>query len=97
METRWRAATAEQPSAPGDALVVEVVDEAQPQRGLRAVSGSGAISASKRADVVVSSVATAGTSSVGSSRRRARWASIAAVVVTRYSQARRWSAWRSRG
>ena len=37
VETRWRAATTEQPSAARDGVVVEVVDEAQPQGGLRAV------------------------------------------------------------
>ena len=47
VETRWRAATVGAAEPVGDALVVEVVDEAQPQRGLRAVSVSGAISASK--------------------------------------------------
>ena len=97
METRWRAASGEQPSARGDAVVVEVVDEAQPQR----VLGGGRERGDQRLEgaVVVLGLdgAAAGGSSVGSSRRRRRWRSSAVVVVTRYSHARRWSAWRSRG
>ena len=36
VETRWRAAADGAAEAGRDALVVEVLDEAQPQRGLRA-------------------------------------------------------------
>ena len=76
VDTRWRAATAEDAQRPGDASRVEVIDEAQAQCVLRRVRQRGD-RASNAPTSYVSSVATAGTSSVGSSRRRARCASIA--------------------
>ena len=72
----------------GDAVVVEVLDEAQPQR----VLGGGRERGDQRLEgavVVLGLDGGTGGSSVGISRRRRRCRSSAVVVVTRYSHARR--------
>jgi hypothetical protein len=88
VETRWRAASGGAAEPSGDVLVLEVVDETQPKRRARRLRER-RDERLEGARVVVVLDGHGGSSSTGSSRRRARWASRAAVVVTRYSQARR--------